>query len=58
MNTSPSVTTVVASPVLGATVGPQLSFSELEEPVRIFLRLNELGVSNRNVVVCFNLCEL
>ena len=50
--TNASVTTVVASPVLAATVGLQLSFSELEEPVRILLRLNELGVSDRNVVVC------
>ena len=56
--TNASVTTAVASPVLAATVGLQLSFSELEEPVRILLRLNELGVSNRNGVVCFNVCEL
>ena len=56
--TNASVTTAVASPVLAATVGLQLSFSELEEPVRILLRLNELGVSDWNVVVCFNVCEL
>ena len=46
----------MASPVLGATVGLQLSCSELEEPVRILLRLNKLRVSDRNVVVCFNVC--
>ena len=56
--TNASVTTAVASPVLAATVGLQLSFSELEEPVRILLRLNELGVSDWNVVVCFNVYEL
>lgn len=47
MNTS--VTTVVGSPVFAATVGFRQSFSELTEPVRILLRLNDLGVSDRNV---------
>ena len=47
--TNATVTTVVGSPVLAATVGLQLNFSKLEEPVSIFLRLNELGVSDRNV---------
>ena len=44
-DTDASVTTVMASPVLAATVGPGLSFSGLEEPVRIMLRRNELEVS-------------
>ena len=44
MNTS--VTTVVGSPVLAATIGLQQNFSELTEPVRILLRLNNLGVSD------------
>ena len=43
--TNASVTTVVGSPVLAATVGPGLNFSVLMEPVRISLRLNELEVS-------------
>ena len=47
MNTS--VTTVVGSPVFAVTVGLRQSFSELTEPVRILLRLNDLGVSDRNV---------
>ena len=41
--TNATVTTVVGSPVLAATVGPGLNFDGLEEPVRILLRLNELG---------------
>ena len=41
--TNTTVTTVVDSPVLAATVGPGLNFSGLEDPVRILLRLNELG---------------
>ena len=45
--TNATVTTVVGSPVLAATVGLQLRF--VEEPVSIFLRLNELGVSDRNM---------
>ena len=44
--TNASVTTVVGSPVLKATVGPGLNFSGLVEPVRISLRLNELEVSS------------
>ena len=44
MNTS--VTTVVGSPVLAATIGLRQNFSELTEPVRILLRLNNLGVSD------------
>lgn len=44
--TNASVTAVVGSPILAATVGPGLNFSGLEEPVSIFLRLNDLGVSD------------
>ena len=44
-DTDESITTVVGSPVLAATVGPGLSFSGLEEPVRIMLRKNDLEVS-------------
>jgi len=44
-DTDASITTVVGSPVLAATVGPGLSFSGLEEPVRIMLRKNDLEVS-------------
>ena len=40
-----NATTVVGSPVLAASVGLRLRFNELEEPVRILFRLNELGVS-------------
>ena len=47
MNTS--FTTVVGSPVFAATVGLRQRFSGLTEPVRILLRLNDLGVSDRNV---------
>ena len=48
-----SITTVVGSPVLAATVGPGLNFVRLAEPVRILLRLNEeldLRVGRYNVV--------
>ena len=38
-----SITTVVGSSILAATVGPGLSFSGLEEPVSILLRLNEVS---------------
>ena len=44
--TNASVTTVVGSPVLAASVGPGLNFNGLVEPVRILLRLNELEVSS------------
>ena len=47
--TNATVTTVVGSPVLAVSIGLQLSFSGLAEPVRILLRLNELGVSDRNI---------
>ena len=50
--TNTSVTTVVGSPVLAATVGPGLNFSGLVDPVVISLRLNDLGVSVHE----FNLC--
>ena len=43
--TNATVTTVVGSPVLAATVGPGLNFSGLVDPVRILLRLNEMEVS-------------
>ena len=42
-DTDASVTTVVGSPVLAATVGPGLNFTGLEEPVRILLRMNEVS---------------
>ena len=48
-----SITTVVGSPVLAATVGPGLNFVRLAEPVKILLRLNEeldLRVGRYNVV--------
>ena len=54
--TNASITTVVGSPVLGVTVGPGLNFSNLTEPVRILLRLNELEVGDRNMCV-INICE-
>ena len=41
LETNSFITTVVGSPVLAATVGPGLSFFDLDEPVRILLRLNE-----------------
>jgi len=55
--TNSSITTVVGSPVLAATVGPGLNFVGLAEPVRILLRLNEeldLRVGGENV--CEILC--
>ena len=56
MNTS--VVTVVGSPVLAATIGLRQNFRGLTEPVRILLRLNDLGVSDRNGkgVHLFSLC--
>ena len=48
--TNSSSTTVVGSPVLAATVGSGLDFNGLAEPVRILLRLNQLGVSDRIVL--------
>ena len=56
MNTS--VITVVGSPVLAATIGLRQNFRGLTEPVRILLRLNDLGVSDRNGkgVHLFSLC--
>jgi len=48
--TNSSITTVVGSPVLAATVGPGLNFVGLVEPVRILLRLNEeLEVGEQNM---------
>ena len=50
-----SITTVVGSPVLAATVGPGLNFVGLAEPVRILLRLNEeldLRVGSDSVCAC------
>ena len=50
-----TITTVVGSPVLAATVGTGMNFVELSEPVRILLRLNmELDprVGGECVVVC------
>ena len=57
--TNSSITTVVGSPVLAATVGPGLNFVGLAEPVRILLRLNEeldLRVGGENVceILCGN----
>ena len=49
--TNETITTIVGSPVLGATVGPGLSFSNLAEPVSILLRLNELEVGYGNMTV-------
>ena len=60
-DTNASLTTVVGSPVLGVTVGPGLNFSNLTEPVRILLRLNELEVSDKcekcfyNVIISLTL---
>ena len=52
-DTDASVTTVVGSPVLVATVGPGLNFTGLEEPVRILLRMNEVSAGYvLEVVVC------
>ena len=39
--TNSSITTVVGSPVLAATVGSELSSIGMAEPVRILLQLNE-----------------
>ena len=47
--TNSSSTTVVGSPVLAATVGSGLDFNGLAESVTIMLRLNQLGVSDKNV---------
>ena len=44
-----NATAVVGSPVLAATVGSGLNFSNLTEPVSILLRLNELEVGDWNV---------
>ena len=44
-----SIKTVIGSPVLAATVGSGLDFNGLAEPVTIMLRLNQLGVSDKNV---------
>ena len=49
LGSNSSVTTVIGSPVLAATVGPMINFSGLAESVRILLRLNEeLEVRSRN----------
>ena len=52
--TNTSVTTVTGSPVLAVTLGHGLNFDGLVEPVRILLRLNDLGVSsiNESVSIC------
>ena len=47
--TNASIKTVVGSPVLAATVGSGLDFKGLAEPVTIMLRLNQLGVSDKNL---------
>ena len=47
--TNASITTVVGSPVLSATVGSGQNFSNLTEPVRVLLRLHELEVGNQDV---------
>ena len=55
--TNSSITTVVGSPVLAATVGSGLNLVGLAEPVKILLRLNEeldLRVGGENV--CEILC--
>ena len=57
--TNASITTVVGSSILAATVGPGLSFSRLEEPVSIFLRLNEVSdrsAFERWLCVCVCVC--
>ena len=56
--TNDSVTAVVGSPILATTVGPGLNFSGLEEPVSIFLRLNDLGVSDRNALCWIEIIRL
>ena len=55
--TNTSVTTVVGSPVLAATVGPGLNFSGLVDPVMISLRLNDLGVSVIKVCLVIFICN-
>ena len=47
--TNASITTVVGSPVLSATVGSGQNLSNLTEPVRVLLRLHELEVGNQDV---------
>ena len=47
--TNASITTVVGSPVLSATVGSEQNFSNLTEPVRVLLRLHELEVGNQDL---------
>ena len=47
--TNASITTVVGSPVLSATVWSEQNFSNLTEPVRVLLRLYELKVGNQDV---------
>ena len=44
-----NATTVVDTPVLAVTVGSGLNFSNLTDPVRVLLRLNELEVSGKCV---------
>ena len=56
--TNDSVTAVVGSPILATTVGPGLNFSGLEEPVSIFLRLNDLGVSDRKALCWIEIIRL
>ena len=57
--TNASITTVVGSPVLSATVGPGQNFSNLTEPVRVLLRLHELEVGNQDVCEkCILVCVL
>ena len=50
--TNASVATVVGSPVLLVAVGPGLTFSDLDDPVRIRLQLNELEVGDHCLDVC------
>ena len=47
--TNASITTVVGSPVLSATVGSGQNFSNLTEPVRVLLQLHELEVGDQDV---------
>ena len=61
--TNASITTVVGSPILSAIVGAEQNFSNLTEPVRVLLRLNELEVGDRNMCekclyISVYLCEL
>ena len=48
--TNATITTVVGSPVLSATVASGQNFSNLTEPVRILLRLHELEVGKPRCV--------